>query len=38
MLVVLYILNLDPSIRESRSNLLVTYFILGGYNKEYIDT
>ncbi len=36
--VVLYILNLDPSIRESGSNSLVTYLIPGGYDKEYIDT
>lgn len=36
--VVLYILNLDPSTRESGSSSLVTHLILSGHDKEYIDT
>jgi hypothetical protein len=36
--VVLYLLNLHPSTRESASNALVTYLIPGSFNKAFIDT
>jgi hypothetical protein len=36
--VVLYLLNLHPSTRESASNALVTHLIPGSFNKVFIDT
>jgi len=36
--VVLYILNLHPSIRENASNALTTHLIPGGFNKDFADT
>jgi hypothetical protein len=35
---VLYLLNLYSSIRESVSNILVTYLIPSSFNKAFIDT
>jgi hypothetical protein len=36
--VVLYLLNLHPSIRENASNALVTHLIPGGFSKDFMDT
>ena len=36
--VVLYLLNLHPSIREDASNALTTHLIPGGFDKNFVDT
>ena len=36
--VVIYILNLDPSIRDKDPNALTTHIIPGGYNHKFVDT
>jgi hypothetical protein len=36
--VVIYLLNLHPSIRDEASNTLTTHIIPGGFDKDYTDT
>jgi hypothetical protein len=36
--VVIYILNLPPTIRDDATNALITHVIPGGFDKEYADT
>jgi hypothetical protein len=36
--VVIYLLNLHPSVRDDSSNAMTTHIIPGGFNKDYMDT
>jgi hypothetical protein len=36
--VVIYLLNLHLTLRDNASNTLTTYIILGGFNRDYVDT
>jgi hypothetical protein len=36
--VVIYLLNLHLSLRDNALNALTTHIILGGFDKDYVDT
>jgi hypothetical protein len=36
--VVIYLLNLHPTLRDNASNTLTTHIIPGGFDKDYVDT